>query len=272
MDNTQQSAVPMMVYGFWCGIMEVKYQLQPKENTEDVFKQALARSTDFSEMRRIGAAIDAAAKTIECRSVRLDSGLDIVQDFTEAHLKSGIYNPVCFAWISDNTRQRVETVFQQQNEGNPDKSIAMLYALSAALPHTQNPFVMRDVSTVVNCVISQAQNSGISRDVICDAINSSLLNEQKWVLYQDESITNEEDNVLQYAHDVLQAIAEEHRLDFVHAVQEEIRNTQGEECAGTILKNAYMKFEEQYPQYSATLRPIVGDCIEAAEMDEDLGL
>lgn len=260
-------AVPMMVYGFWEGVMTEAYQLKPTDSTLQIFKDTLERSEGCSEMRKIGEAIDAAQKTIEPYHAALTSGMGVVQNFTEEHLKMGMYAPVCFAWIPNDIRPRTEELFQE-NKTAEDDALTMVRSLAATMVHTSHPLAMRDINTVMNCVIMRAYRAGLEPQNLSDILNESFQNEQRVILRGGITVTAEQQSILDYVSDALENMSEPERAEFVKAIQEAAEE-HGTQQPSVVIREAYEKFADTHPQSDSNLGYDIAGSIYRAEQDEE---
>ena len=176
--DSMHSPVPMMVFGYWEGLMSQQYEAKVNNDIVKVFRESLAKSDGYSEMQRIGEAIvDAQIALSKQGYVLLDlpSGIEIAQKFTQEHLKMGMYTPVCFAWIPDDIRPDTELTYNAQSTWR-SQDLAMTYALATGMAQCNQTHdsasMMRDISTVMNEVTMQAVKAGVDpRDM------SALMNE-----------------------------------------------------------------------------------------------
>jgi hypothetical protein len=195
--------VPMMVYGFWEGVMTEVYKLQPTDATLQVFKDAFDKSEGYSEMRKIGEAIDTAQKTFTQPPCELPSGIELAQNFMEAHVKMGLYAPVCLAWVPDDIRPRAEEVFQERKT-EQDDMLSMACSLTAAMAHANHPAMMRDLNTVLNCVMMQEYRAGMAPQKMSDILNEVLYQEQKSMLYGGVEVTPEQEQY--FLHNIVSVV------------------------------------------------------------------
>lgn len=180
--NTIQSPVPMMVYGYFEGIMQQNYDANCNQEILKAFQNMLKESDGYSEMQRIGDAIDEAIQAFSHQHVNVTrfDGMDIVQQFTKSHLKAGMYSPVCFAWIPDDIRSTAEKIFEQQLTYRSD-TLAMTYALAVSLDKCNkahnSAHMMRDVSTIMNEVAMTAHRAGVCPEDISSVLNEAFNHE-----------------------------------------------------------------------------------------------
>ncbi len=185
---TIHSPVPMLVYGFWEGLMEQQcdaaiHNAQINQRVQDAFKKGLTNSEESSEIRRIAEAIAAAQNELVMHELSLEglpSGMDVAQVFTANHLARGLDATVCYAWVPDDIRPNIEEIFQEQCHYR-DKTLAMVYALASAMAKTElidgAEQTMREISTVLNEVSIQGYNAGIEPVDISNVMNNAFWHE-----------------------------------------------------------------------------------------------
>lgn len=193
--DTMHSPVPMMVYGYWEGAMQQRYQCRINDDTQKAFQESFSKSDGYSEMRKIGEAIDAAQSALfqQNHVVRdMPSGMEVAQEFTNAHLTTGMYTPVCFAWVPDDIRQYAEATFIE-HAAYRESSMAMTYALAASMVQCNrmhnSAAMMRDISTVMNEVTIQMVRSGVDAHEVSDLINEAFKHTST------DDIVNEENEI-----------------------------------------------------------------------------
>lgn len=193
--DAMHSPVPMMVYGYWEGAMQQRYQCSINDDIQKVFQESFSKSDGYSEMRRIGEAIDATQNALiqQGNVVRdMPSGMEVAQKFTNAHLTAGMYTPVCFAWVPDDIRQYTESTFIE-HAAYRESSMAMTYALAASMAQCNrmhnSASMMRDISTVMNEVTMQVVRSGV------DAHEVSCLINEAFNHTSTDDIVNEENEI-----------------------------------------------------------------------------
>ena len=193
--DAMHSPVPMMVYGYWEGVMQQRYQCSINSDIQEVFQESFSKSDGYSEMRRIGEAIEAAQNALiqQCNGAHnMPSGMEVAQKFTNAHLTAGMYTPVCFAWVPDDIRQYTEATFIE-HAAYRESSMAMTYALAASMAQCNRAHnsasMMRDISTVLNEVTMQVVHSGV------DAHEVSYLMNEAFNHVSTDDIVNEENEI-----------------------------------------------------------------------------
>lgn len=193
--ESMRSPVPMMVYGYAIGFMQQQYNITLDRNSEMVFKHHMDIAQGHSEMQRIGDSLNTVIQERIHSGYELPNppaGMDIVQKFTHDHLSTGMYTPVCFAWVPDDIRQTVEDTYTVQ-ASHRENLLAMTYALATGMAkcnQTHNSAsMMRDISTAMNEVTMQAVKAGLDpRDI------SALMNEAFGHANDDVSDDFEEHN------------------------------------------------------------------------------
>ena len=179
--DSMHSPVPMMVYGYAEGVLQQKYHVVLDKNAETAFRKSLNTAEGFSEMQRIGAALEQVFEEKRNNGYQLPAGMDVVQGFTQAHLQSGMYTPVCFAWVPDDIRPDAERTFSAQSMMR-DSTLSMVYALASSITQCNqehnSALMMRDISTILNEVTMQAVRAGVSPVDVSELMNDVFENTQ----------------------------------------------------------------------------------------------
>ena len=178
--ESMHSPVPMMVYGYVAGLMQQKYNIPLDGNSEMVFKRHMDVANGYSEMQRIGDALNAVIQERIHNGYELPyplNSMDIIQQFTHDHLSAGMYAPVCFAWVPDDIRQNVEDTYTVQAL-HRENLLAMTYALATGMTQCNEAHnsagMMRDISTVMNEVTMQAVKAGLEPQDVSDLMNEAF--------------------------------------------------------------------------------------------------
>lgn len=177
--DSLRSEVPMMVYGYAEGWLQQKYGVQLNSAAQDSFNQNIHAVNGYSEMQRIGAALD-----IIMREQGIDdapTGMYIAQSFTQAHLTMGLYANVCFAWVPDDIRPAAEATYTAQS-ARENSTLSMVYALASSMTQCNqahnSALMMRDISTILNEVTMQAVRAGVSPVDVSELMNDAFENTQ----------------------------------------------------------------------------------------------